>query len=131
MRCMAIVKASKDSEAGILPTTELLTNMGKFNEELVKAGVMLAGEGLQPSSNESTANQSSATYASTNLPKPRAPLPPKPKWKKWDSTSNNPSRKAHTSPPKAASPVLWAHASARPTDNSKSPPAHSPKPKKS
>jgi hypothetical protein len=47
---MVIVKASKDSEAGILPTTELLTNMGKFNEELVKAGVMLAGEGLQPSS---------------------------------------------------------------------------------
>jgi hypothetical protein len=50
MRCMVIVKASKDSEAGILPSTELLTNMGKFNEELVKAGVMLAGEGLHPSS---------------------------------------------------------------------------------
>jgi hypothetical protein len=50
MRCMVIVKASKDSEAGILPSTELLTNMGKFNEELIKAGVMLAGEGLQPSS---------------------------------------------------------------------------------
>jgi hypothetical protein len=47
---MVFVKASKDSEAGILPSTELLTNMGKFNEELVKAGVMLAGEGLQPSS---------------------------------------------------------------------------------
>ncbi len=50
MRCMVLVKASKDSEAGVLPSTELLTNMGKFNEELVKAGVMLAGEGLQPSS---------------------------------------------------------------------------------
>src|SRR3979490_1075979 len=50
MRCMVFVKASKDSEAGILPSTELLTSMGKFNEELVKAGVMLAGEGLQPSS---------------------------------------------------------------------------------
>src|SRR5713226_1888963 len=50
MRCMVIVKANKDSEAGILPSTELLTNMGKFNEQLVKAGVMLAGEGLQPSS---------------------------------------------------------------------------------
>jgi hypothetical protein len=50
MRCMVVVKASKDSEAGVLPSTELLTNMGKFNEELVKAGVMLAGEGLQPSS---------------------------------------------------------------------------------
>jgi hypothetical protein len=50
MRCMVFVKASKESEAGVLPSTELLTNMGKFNEELVKAGVMLAGEGLQPSS---------------------------------------------------------------------------------
>jgi hypothetical protein len=50
MRCMVVVKASKDSEAGILPSTELLTNMGKFNEELVKAGVLLAAEGLQPSS---------------------------------------------------------------------------------
>jgi hypothetical protein len=50
MRCMVLVKASKDSEAGILPSTELLTNMGKFNEELVKAGVMLTAEGLQPSS---------------------------------------------------------------------------------
>ena len=50
MRCMVFVKASKDSEAGVLPSTELLANMGKFNEELVKAGVMLAGEGLKPSS---------------------------------------------------------------------------------
>ncbi len=50
MRFMIIVKASKDSEAGILPSQELLTEMGKFNEELVKAGIMLAGEGLQPSS---------------------------------------------------------------------------------
>src|SRR5574341_1725863 len=50
MRFMIIVKASKDSEAGVLPDKKLLTEMGKFNEELVKAGVMLAGEGLQPSS---------------------------------------------------------------------------------
>ena len=50
MRFMVIVKANKDSEAGVLPTEELLTEMGKYNEELVKAGVMLAGEGLQPSS---------------------------------------------------------------------------------
>jgi hypothetical protein len=50
MRCMVFVKASKESEAGILPSTEILTSMGKFNEELVKAGVMLAGEGLRPSS---------------------------------------------------------------------------------
>jgi hypothetical protein len=47
---MVIVKASKESEAGVMPSTELLTEMGKFNEELVKAGVMLAGEGLHPSS---------------------------------------------------------------------------------
>jgi hypothetical protein len=47
MRVMVIVKADKNSEAGILPSTELLTAMGKYNEELVKAGVMLAGEGLK------------------------------------------------------------------------------------
>ena len=50
MRFMVIVKATEDSEAGKLPSTELLAAMGKFNEDLVKAGVMLAGEGLQPSS---------------------------------------------------------------------------------
>ena len=50
MRFMVIVKASKDTEAGVMPSTELLAAMGKFNEELVKAGVMLAGEGLHPSS---------------------------------------------------------------------------------
>jgi hypothetical protein len=48
MRFMVIVKASKDSEAGVMPGTELLTAMGKFNEEMVKAGVMVAGEGLHP-----------------------------------------------------------------------------------
>jgi hypothetical protein len=50
MRFMVIVKATKESEAGVLPSQRLLAEMGKFNEELVKAGVMLAGEGLQPSS---------------------------------------------------------------------------------
>lgn len=50
MRVMVIVKATKNSEAGVMPSEELLTAMGKFNEELVKAGVMLAGEGLHPSS---------------------------------------------------------------------------------
>lgn len=50
MRFMVIVKASADSEAGTMPTTEELTAMGAYNEELVKAGVMLAGEGLHPSS---------------------------------------------------------------------------------
>jgi len=48
---MVIVKADNNSEAGVMPSTELLTAMGKFNEEMVKAGVMLAGEGLHPSSN--------------------------------------------------------------------------------
>ena len=50
MRFMILVKATKDSEAGVMPSEQLLTEMGKFNEELVKAGVMLAGEGLHPSS---------------------------------------------------------------------------------
>jgi hypothetical protein len=50
MRFMVIVKADQSSEAGVMPSTELLTAMGKFNEEMVKAGVMLAGEGLHPSS---------------------------------------------------------------------------------
>src|SRR5213078_1101838 len=50
MRFMVIVKANKDSEAGVLPSEKMLADMGKFNEELVKAGVMLAGEGLHASS---------------------------------------------------------------------------------
>jgi len=50
MRFMIIVKATKDSEAGVMPDEKLLTDMGKYNEELVRAGVMLAGEGLHPSS---------------------------------------------------------------------------------
>ena len=50
MRFMILIKATKDTEAGALPDEKLLAEMGKFNEELVKAGVMLAGEGLQPSS---------------------------------------------------------------------------------
>lgn len=50
MRFMIIIKASQDSEAGMMPSQELLTAMGNYNEELVKAGIMLAGEGLHPSS---------------------------------------------------------------------------------
>ena len=50
MRFMILVKANKDSEAGVLPSQEILAEMGEFNEELVKAGVLLAGEGLHPSS---------------------------------------------------------------------------------
>ncbi|HEV2698931.1 MAG TPA: YciI family protein [Terriglobales bacterium] len=51
MRVMVIVKANKESEAGVLPNAEILTKMGQYNEQLVKAGVMLAGEGLKASSN--------------------------------------------------------------------------------
>lgn len=50
MRVMVVVKATKDSEAGVLPSQELFTAMGKYNEELMKAGIMLAAEGLKPSS---------------------------------------------------------------------------------
>ena len=50
MRVMVLVKANKDTEAGVMPSEELLTQMGNYNEELVKAGVMLAGEGLHPTS---------------------------------------------------------------------------------
>jgi hypothetical protein len=50
MRFMVVIKATKESEAGVMPSEQLLTEMGKFNEELVKAGVMLGGEGLHPSS---------------------------------------------------------------------------------
>ncbi|MBR1159597.1 YciI family protein [Bradyrhizobium elkanii] len=50
MKFMVIVKASRDTEAGVMPSTELLAAMGKFNEEMVKAGVMQAGEGLHPTS---------------------------------------------------------------------------------
>lgn len=50
MRVMVIIKATKDSEAGVMPSEQLMTDMGKFNEELVNAGLMLAGDGLHPSS---------------------------------------------------------------------------------
>jgi hypothetical protein len=70
MRFMVIVKASKDSEAGVMPSTELLTAMGKFNEELVKAGVMEAGEGLHP-----TANGARIKYGSGQGGVSRGPFP--------------------------------------------------------
>jgi hypothetical protein len=68
MRFMVIVKANKDSEAGVMPSTELLTAMGKFNEEMVKAGVMLAGEGLHPSSNGVRIRYSGNNRTVTNGP---------------------------------------------------------------
>src|SRR3982075_4572769 len=68
MRFMVIVKADNDSEAGVMPSTELLTAMGKFNEEMVKAGVMLAGEGLHPSSNGMRIKYSGNNPTVTNGP---------------------------------------------------------------
>jgi hypothetical protein len=68
MRFMVIVKANKDSEAGVMPSEELLAAMGKFNEELVKAGVMLAGEGLQPSSKGTRVKFSGAKRTVTDGP---------------------------------------------------------------
>jgi hypothetical protein len=61
MKVMVLVKASKDSEAGVMPSEQLLAAMGKFNEELVKAGVILAAEGLQPSSKGKRVRFSGAT----------------------------------------------------------------------
>jgi hypothetical protein len=65
---MVIVKADKNSEAGIMPSTELLTAMGKFNEEMVKAGVMLAGEGLHPTSKGARIKYSGKERAITHGP---------------------------------------------------------------
>lgn len=56
MRFMILIKANKDTEAGVMPSEQLLAEMGKFNEELVKAGIMLAGEGLHPSSRGARVN---------------------------------------------------------------------------
>jgi len=68
MRVMVIIKATKDSEAGVMPSERLLTEMGNFNEELVKAGVMLAGEGLQPSSKGARVRFSGAKRIVTDGP---------------------------------------------------------------
>ena len=68
MRFMVIVKADKNSEAGIMPSREILTAMGKFNEELVKAGVMLAGEGLHPTSKGKRVKFSGGKHTITDGP---------------------------------------------------------------
>ncbi|MEW6331428.1 MAG: YciI family protein [Pseudomonadota bacterium] len=68
MRVMVIVKATKDSEAGIMPDEKLLTAMGNFNEELVRAGIMLAGEGLHPSSKGARVRFSGAQRTVTDGP---------------------------------------------------------------
>ena len=68
MRFMVIVKASKDSEAGVMPGTELLAAMGKFNEEMVKAGIMQAGEGLHPTAKGARVKYSSGQPAVSRGP---------------------------------------------------------------
>ncbi len=68
MRVMVMVKATKDSEAGVMPSEALLADMGRFNEELVKAGVMLAGEGLHPSSKGARVRFSGAKRTVLNGP---------------------------------------------------------------
>ena len=68
MRFMVIVKANKDSEAGVLPSEKMLTEMGRYNEELVKAGVMLAGEGLQASAKGARIRFSGNTRSVTGGP---------------------------------------------------------------
>jgi hypothetical protein len=68
MRVMVIVKATEESEAGVMPSEQLLTDMMKFNEELVKAGVMLAGEGLHPSSKAKRVRFSGAKRTVTDGP---------------------------------------------------------------
>jgi hypothetical protein len=70
MRFMVIVHASADTEAGVMPSTELLTAMGKFNEEMVKAGVMQAGEGLHPTSKGARIKYAGAEPAVTHGPFP-------------------------------------------------------------
>lgn len=70
MRFMVIVKASRDTEAGVMPSTELLAAMGKFNEELVKAGMLEAGEGLHPTSKGARIRYSVGQGTMTNGPFP-------------------------------------------------------------
>ena len=70
MRFMVIIKANKDSEAGVMPSEELLTEMGKYNEELAKAGILVAGEGLHPSSKGARVKFSGAKRIVTDGPFP-------------------------------------------------------------
>ena len=72
MRVMVIIKGTKTSEAGVVPDERLLTEMGQYNEELVKAGIMLAGEGLHPSSHGTRVRFSGTTRTVVNGPFPQA-----------------------------------------------------------
>lgn len=71
MRFMILLKADKDTEAGVMPSEKLLSDMGKFNEELIKAGVMQAGEGLQPTSKGARVRFSGAQVSVTDGPFPQ------------------------------------------------------------
>lgn len=71
MRFMILVKASRDSEAGVMPSEKLLTEMGAYNDELVKAGILLAGEGLHPSSRGARVRFSGTSRTVTNGPFPQ------------------------------------------------------------
>jgi len=74
MRLMIIVKASKDSEAGVMPSEALLTEMGRYNEELMKAGVLLAGDGLHPTSKGARVRFAGATRTVIDGPFPEPGL---------------------------------------------------------
>ena len=71
MKVMVMIKATRDSEAGVLPSAQLLTEMGKFNEELFKAGILLVAEGLQPSSRGKRVRFSGQTAPSSTGRSPR------------------------------------------------------------
>src|SRR5690242_9981165 len=77
MRFLVMVKATRDSEAGLLPSEQLLAEMGRYNEELVKAGIMQAGEGLQPSSRGARVKFSARTarWSTGRSPGPRSSSP--------------------------------------------------------
>ena len=78
MRVLVIVKATEDSEAGVMPSQQLLGDMGRFNEELIKAGVMLAGEGLHPSVRGKRVQFSGSRRTVVDGPfSPRPPAPPR------------------------------------------------------
>src|SRR5215204_4250355 len=80
MRVMVLVKATKDSEAGVMPSTELLAAMGQYNEDLVKAGILLAGEGLKPSSQGKRARASAWPLTAQAAPSLMALLPRPASW---------------------------------------------------
>ena len=71
MRCMVIVKAAKDSEKGIMPSAELLAAMGKYNDELMKAGIIQGAGGLRPSSQASACDSRARSARSSTVPSPR------------------------------------------------------------